>query len=172
MNCSSEPYRLRHRLSAEASAMDITITRVDWGRRVIPPSRSTHVRGWHPVRPGHGAIPFESLLESKLISRLAIYAELIRIRSQPVTIEYRNGGRLTRYTPDFRIELESVPQELKALGFEKETFVEVKPLVRSLKVEHVLGRQFQALRAATERPITLVTDWDISLALREVSHAA
>lgn len=172
MNRNSEPHRLRERLVVSASVTDITITRIDWGRRVIPPSRSTHVRGWHPVRPGHAAVPFESRLESKLISRLASYPELVRIRSQPVTIEYRHGERLTKYTPDFLVELESVPEELKALGFEEETFVEVKPLVRSLKVEHVLSRQFLALRAALTRRITLITDWDMSLALREVPHAA
>jgi hypothetical protein len=172
MNRNYEPDRLRERLASNASVTDITITRIDWGRRVIPPSRSTHVRGWHPVRPGHTVVPFESLLESRLISRLASCVELIRIRSQPVTIEYRHGGRLTKYTPDLLVEFESVPEGLKQLGFEEETFVEVKPLVRSLKVEHVLNRQFLALRAALARPITLVTDWDISLALREVSHAA
>lgn len=143
---------------------------MDTPERVIPPSRSHHVRGWHPVRDGHCSIPFESLLECRLITALATYAEVVRITSQPVTVSYENKGRLTRYTPDLHVLLSSVPDALAALGFEKETYVEAKPFLRAFHDEAKLLRQFRVLRAATQVAVVLLTDLDVQRLTREVHH--
>ncbi|SDX70745.1 hypothetical protein SAMN05421681_10776 [Lysobacter enzymogenes] len=129
--------------------------------RRIPLSRSTHMRGWHPVREGHPATPFESYLECRVISVLARYPQLVSIKSQPVTIFYRHDGRAHRYTPDLLVQLSEVPIALKVLGFEALTYVEVKPQRRAIEVEDTLQRQFNVVRQATGHAVALITDWDL-----------
>lgn len=172
MNCYSEAQRLRGRLTAPIDPAQIEILRVQPEARVIPLSYSRHVRGWHPVRPGHGSIAYESKLEATLITRLARFAALVSIRSQPVTVHYRQAGLRGRYTPDFLVMLSQVPAELAALGFGLQTYIEVKPLWRSLRNEARLARQFAALRTASGLPVVLVTSWDLSPESREVRHVA
>ncbi|QWP77219.1 hypothetical protein J5226_02095 [Lysobacter sp. K5869] len=129
--------------------------------RRIPLSRSTHMRGWYPVREGHPAVAFESRLECRVISVLARYPQTVLIKSQPVTIFYRHDGRAHRYTPDLLVQLSEVPLALKALGFEALTFVEVKPQRRAIEAEGTLRRQFNVVRQATGHAVALVTDWDL-----------
>ena len=172
MNCYSEAQRLRSRLAAPTDSEQIEILRVESEARAIPLSYAKHVRGWHPVRPGHGSIAYESKLEARLITRLSRLPELVSIRSQPVTVHYRQTGIRGRYTPDFLVTLSRVPVELVALGFGLRTLVEVKPLWRSMRNEQRLTRQFAALRKACELPVVLMTSWDLSPETREVRHVA
>ena len=94
--------------------------------RRIPLSHGAHVTGWHPVRPGHGMVQFESALERDCIAFLAQLTGFLRIKSQPTTVACAYGGRVRRYTPDFLVDFESVPGTLVALGFGLQTYVEVK----------------------------------------------
>lgn len=146
------------------------IEKIKPDHRVIPPSRGHHMRGWHPVRPGHGAIAFESRLECRTISALVAFPEMVRVRSQPVTVTYRDTGVALRYTPDLFVRLSSVPEELAELGFGLETYVEVKPFWRALSVQDKLIRQFAALRNAMNLPVALFTELDLPRMRREVSH--
>lgn len=150
---------LRGRLAVPTAPYEIEGVIPDYRR--IPLSRSAHVRGWHPVREGHPAIAFESNLERRVISALARYRQLRRIKTQPVTVLYRQNGRAHRYTPDLLVQLSKVPAPLRALGFETETYVEVKPLRRAIEAEDTLRRQFSVLRQATGTAVALVTDWDL-----------
>ena len=172
MNCFAEVQSLRGRLAAPEKPLDIEILRAQEGVRVIPLSRSRHVRGWHPVRPGHPSIAFESKLEAILITRLACLPELVSIRSQPVTVNYRYAGTRGRYTPDFRVELSDVPRELDRFGFSRVTYVEVKQFKRAVRAEDELSRKFAAIRSACGSPIILLTDLDLSTSSWEVRHAA
>lgn len=164
-------HQLRKRLITDLP-YEIQVEDIAWQRRVIPLSRSSHVRGWHPVRPDHPPVPFESKIEARLISDLASFPELVRIQAQPVTVFYRYTGRGYRYTPDFLVTLSSVPHELAALGFGLETFVEVKPLRHAVNSELKLSRQFKVLRQALQHQVVLVTDWDLKLGLQEVMYDA
>ena len=146
------------------------IEKIKPDHRVIPPSRGHHMRGWHPVRPGHGAIAFESRLECRTISALVDFPELVGVRSQPVTVTYRDEGVALRYTPDLFVTLSSVPEELAELGFGLETYVEVKPFCRALSVQDKLVRQFAALRSAMNLPVVLFTEHDLPRMRREVGH--
>lgn len=137
--------------------------------RKIPISRSSHVRGWHPVRPDHPAVAFESSLECDVIHSLSKLNALIRIRTQPITVHFHDGRRRTRYTPDLMVELERVPAALVDLGFERRTYVEVKPASKAAKHCEQLRHQFAILRAATATAVALVTEADLPL-LREVRH--
>lgn len=138
--------------------------------RRIPLSRSTHMRGWHPVRQGHPAVAFESYLERRVISILARYPQMEWIKTQPVTVLYRYNGRLHRYTPDFLVQLSEVPVALQALGFQTQTFVEVKPKRRAVEAEDTLRRQFSVMRQATGHAMALITDWDLLADEMEVPH--
>ena len=163
---------LRTRLCASGCASTSKIEAIHPARRVIPLSRSHHVRGWHPVRHNHSPIQFESKLESRVISALVGYSELIRIQSQPVTVVFRHEGRVRRYTPDFLVALTSVPQDLARLGFGLETFIEVKPLSRATVSEWELALKFSVIRDAMAQPITLITELDLAPTVREVRHGA
>lgn len=163
MHASFNADQLRAALAAAPVPDDCHIARVEPDRRVIPISRGRHVRGWHPIRPDHPAVAFESKLECHLLTALARFDELVRVRSQPVTVSYTVQGTHYRYTPDFLVELSKVPNALARAGFARQTYVEVKPLRRALRVEPTLRRQFPVLRQATQTPVTLITDWDLFL---------
>lgn len=168
---SRASHLLRQRLAAFfPDACHITNVMPD--KRVIPASRNRHVRGWHPVRPGHLPVPFESKLECRALSALVEFDEVCRVRSQPITVVYEYDGRSYRYTPDFLVELSAVPKALAGLGFGLQTYVEVKPLRHALRTEHALLRKFDVVRNATQTTVTLLTDWDLSLAEQEVRHGA
>src|SRR5580765_3805004 len=144
----AETQLLRQRL-ADGPSCGPLIEAIVHRKRVIPPSRSSHVRGWHPVRKNHPAVPFESLLECRVISALAGYQEFLGILSQPLTVSYWYRSRLHRYTPDFWVSFNEVPPDLEAIGFARETYLEVKPLLRALSNEDDLHRRLSCLQVAT-----------------------
>lgn len=157
--------QIRTTLSTSTHPDRFDITEVLPARRTIPLSRSSHVCGWHPVRPGHGSIAFESGLECALIGLLGQEPDLEEVRSQPITVNYRDGERGTRYTPDLFVQFAKVPPAFKRLGFALKTFVEVKPLERAASLLDKLQLQLSVVRAATGHPAVLVTDLDL-LALK------
>ena len=162
-----DPDELRCLLSS-VRAENLAVTKLVVGQRVIPLSYASHVRGWHPVGPGHPSVPFESKLEASTISSLAALREFAGIQSQPVTVSYRWHNATYTYTPDLRVQLRVVPAQLRRLGFGSDTFVEVKPLKRAWCDQMALHRRFTAIRAATHLPIVLVTDHDLPHLLEEV----
>ena len=161
MQQAVEVDQLRKYLAGDNNQFDTRVERVDTLKRVIPPSRGCHVRGWHPTRKGQPSVPFESLLESRVISWLINHHEMLEIVSQPVTVHYRHQGRRHRYTPDFLVRFSSVPDKLRVLGFAESTLIEVKPYERAREKAEVLARQFAALRLARQCPVVLLTDRDI-----------
>lgn len=172
MNALSPADEFRKRLKVANDLLGIHIESVHPRHRTIPLSYAAHVRGWHPVRPDHPAVPFESKLESEAISALARYPEMMRIQSQPVTVVYWHDGRIRHYTPDFHVSFASVPKHLARLGFGVETFIEVKPLLRACRMEAKLSVRFAVIREAAMIPIVLLTDWDLVQDRREVCYGA
>lgn len=162
---------LLRRSLAEPAPREL-ITTIAEKSRVIPISHARHMRGWHPVRPNHSQVPFESRLEAKFISEVAQFPQFRAIRSQPITALYTYDGRQGRYTPDFLLELSSVPTSLADLGFGKRTYVEIKPFTRALKDKDRLARKFSALRQATGLPVILVTDLDLRELALVLRHEA
>ncbi len=163
-------HSLRSYLLEDRLATPFHIAAIELNRRVIPLSRSRHVRGWHPVRRGHGAIGFESLLERRVIDALATYSELIRISSQPVTVTYREGQATRRYTPDLLVDLAEVPIELAEIGFGQRTYIEVKPYIEALNIRERLSRRFAVVTDAMDLPIVLLTDLDLPTIGQEVRY--
>ena len=134
---------------------DIRLLSVHYNVRVIPISRSTHVRGFHPVRVGHPQVPFESLNESNYIDVISTQPGFRRIEAQPITIEYLCNGRRRRYTPDFLVEFDDLTPALQRLGYGLQTFVEVKPLNVALANLGKLAMQLSLVVLATGRPAIL-----------------
>ena len=172
MQASLDAYQLRAALAVAPVPEQCHIRRIEHDRRVIPISRGRHVRGWHPIRPDHPPVAFESKLECMLLTALARFGELRSVTSQPVTVSYTVQGASHRYTPDFLVDFADVPNPLARLGFDRRTYVEVKPLHRALHIEAALRRQFPVLRQAMQTAVTLITDWDLTLSTREARHDA
>lgn len=126
--------------------------------RRIPLSHGAHVTGWHPVRPGHGMVQFESALERDCIAFLAGHPGFIEIKSQPTTITFAYAGRVRRYTPDFLVAFEGVPENLAALGFAPQTYVEVKYAEQAAVDRNIIAARLQGLRQVTGRPAVLLDE--------------
>lgn len=126
--------------------------------RRIPLSHGAHVTGWHPVRPGHGMIQFESALERDCIGFLARHSGFLRIRSQPITVTFAHAGRARRYTPDFLADFECVPDALAILGFALQTYVEVKYAQQAADDLDVVTARLDALRQSTGLPAVLLDE--------------
>lgn len=154
-------------------ASRITITGVVERHRAIPLSRGAHVRGYHPVRKGHGSVAFESLGERDTITWLAGFPELVRIESQPVTVFYELDGTAHRYTPDFRVDLAEVPFELECLGFGLRTYIEFKPTWAVPGARAELDLAFRAMKLAVQAPHVLITEAELgALSYMVNNHAA
>jgi hypothetical protein len=128
-----------------------------WAERTVPVSRGCNIRGYHPVREGHGAIAFESLIERDTITLLASVAQVTRIVSQPVTISYLYQKRPYRYTPDFMVEWRVMPVIWSERGFSKRCFIECKPHEKLESLEASLTRSEAAIKALAIGPRVLVT---------------
>jgi hypothetical protein len=137
------------------------ILSADWGARKIPVSKGGHIRGHHPVRPDHDSVPFESLGECRAISLFAGIPEMERISAQPVTIQYRYGNRVYKYTPDFMLEWSEVPLEWRNRGFGKTSFVECKPLGKALSQVEKLSRNLAAIAALEKGPLIFLTEREL-----------
>lgn len=150
---------------------DYPIEGITADARSIPLSYRHHVRGFHPVRPDLPAVAFESLLESRAIDWFSRRPELMRLSTQPITVRYRIGRSVRRYTPDLRVRLAHVSPALRQLGFGLDTLVEVKPIWMALRDAEKLACKFGVLRAACNLPVVLLTDRDLD-ELEEVFHVA
>lgn len=115
-------------------------------RNVIPHSRDGY-RGEHPVARSDGRlVQCESLLELDALMMLdAFDRTIVNVESQPVSLEYRQDGRLRKWTPDFLIERNGVKPELVEVKTLKHLYP-ADPLARADTVD-----RFKALKDAAER---------------------
>jgi len=120
------------------------------------------IMGWHPVKAGHGAVPYESSLERDLLPQLGGLHCLHKVVAQPVTIHFHFQGQRMRYTPDFWVWLVSVPPGLAALGVSNTRFfIEVKPTERLEACQHTLEIKLLGLRLAMRLPTVVCTEVEI-----------
>ncbi len=127
--------------------------------RRIPLSQGGHLTGWHPVRPGHGSVPFESALERDAITWLSQWPGFCRRVAQPITVEYlRADGRLAHYTPDLWVIFDPLPGALQARGFGAETYIEVKYALEAEPLADRLTWLQAAVERETQRPWVLLTE--------------
>jgi hypothetical protein len=110
------------------------------------------------VRPGHGMVQFESALERDCIGFLACHPGFLRIKSQPTTISFVHAGHARRYTPDFLVDFECVPDIFATLGFALQTYVEVKYAEQAAADCELIMARLDALRHATGLPAVLLDE--------------
>lgn len=69
--------------------------------RRIPLSRRSHITGFQPLPTG--TAEHESALERDFVARTSLLHPAASIISQPLTLRFRDGARMRRYTPDFLV---------------------------------------------------------------------
>lgn len=151
-------------------AIAMQIVGVDIESRRIRATKGGHIRGYEPLGAGRPSVAFESLLERRVIRKLASFPELLDIRAQPLTVRYSLGGKFRRYTPDLLVVLREVPQELETLGFGLQTIVEVKAASLLVSDRDRLELGIRALRKARLEPFVLLTERDLDAGALEVLH--
>jgi hypothetical protein len=150
----------------------VELVDVKFCHRVIPLSRRGHVTGWHPVRPGHAQIPFESRLERDAISWLAAAEEFESIQSQPLTITFRDEQEIRRYTPDFLVSFaqgSTPPTRCGRIPWHC-FLVEVKYEQDWCQHEARAALQIHAAIQATQHPLVVLTERDVRPAIKGRRH--
>jgi len=107
-------------------------------RSIVRPTGSI-LRGKFPSRKNGRMVQHEGLLELDAIYLFETSCRVLRYREQPVTLQYPDGARLRRYTPDFELVLDGGEVVL----------VEVKPK-RSLCKQEV-RHKFNCIASHMER---------------------
>jgi hypothetical protein len=69
--------------------------------RRIPLSRRTHMSGFQPL--ATETTEHESALERDFVTLARFLPPDASITSQPITLSFRNGATMRRYTPDFLV---------------------------------------------------------------------
>lgn len=121
-------------------------------RKVVTGRRTGALTGYHPSRKMGAPVPFESLLELDALVLLEVDWKVVQFATQPVTFQWRDAGRVRRYTPDLLV--------VTALG---RTFREVKPARRLARDPVLRGRRerIEAECAALGADFEVWTDKDI-----------
>jgi hypothetical protein len=118
---------------------------------------------------GIGSVEYESGLERDFLLWIGGNSRLTDVASQPFTVGGWIGGSYRRYTPDYLVVMSRAPPELRSLGFESRTVVEVKPAAFAKDVE--VQQKLCLVRAVTGLPVVVVTERDINMPLSvEVNH--
>lgn len=87
------------------------------------------MRGKFPSRKNGRMVHHEGLLELDAIYLFETSPEIVRYREQPATVQYPDGPRLRRYTPDFELLLatgEVVIVEVKPIRFLEKEEIRIK----------------------------------------------
>jgi hypothetical protein len=69
--------------------------------RRIPLSHRSHITGFQPL--ATGTAEHESALERDFVTRTGFLFPTASIVSQPITLTFRDGAKMRRYTPDFLV---------------------------------------------------------------------
>lgn len=120
--------------------------------RRIPLSRRSHITGFRPL--DGEAVEHESALERDFVMLVTFLDAGATIISQPITIEFQDGARLRRYTPDFRVIWTHSSSELVEVKYRADLrtqWVRLRPgFVAARTLAKESGSRF---RIATERGI-------------------
>ena len=120
--------------------------------RRIPLSRRSHVTGFRPL--DGEAIEHESALERDFVLLAKFLDPGAQITSQPVTIDFQEGARQRRYTPDFRVTWSDGRCELVEVKYRADLRSNWAMLRPGFVAARALTRQTGgAFRIATERGI-------------------
>jgi hypothetical protein len=120
--------------------------------RRIPLSRRSHIVGFQPLPTG--LAEHESALERDFVTLVSFLDPGVSITSQPITLAFRDGQRLRRYTPDFLVRPSNGRAQLvevKYRGDLRQQWTRLKPAFKAARIwAEEQGTEF---RIATERSI-------------------
>jgi|GEM_PF-6996790 len=103
-------------------------------------------------------VPFESTLERDFLSLVSSWPSFKKVLAQPITVPWFDGVRWRRYTPDFQLELTTVPDGLKRYGYESTTYIEVKYEKDFQENKEAITARLDAVTAATNHPAIVVSE--------------
>jgi TnsA endonuclease-like protein len=120
--------------------------------RRIPLSRRSHITGFQPL--ATGTVEHESALERDFVTLTSFRHPDARIISQPVTLNFRDGAKTRRYTPDFLVQHSAAQAELVEVKYR----ADLRANWARLRPAFVAARQWardhgSVFRIATERSI-------------------
>ncbi len=139
--------------------------------RRVPVGRAARITGWHPIRYGHGPVPFDSSLERDFLNALVSLPGFKKVIAQPVTVHYAVWGEHHKYTPDYLVTMSEIPDCFAAVGITQTTFfVEVKHTRLLDECANRLECSLAALRMATGIPVLLLTEQEIRVRKEEYFH--
>jgi hypothetical protein len=120
--------------------------------RRIPLSRRSHITGFRPIN--GDAVEHESALERDFVLLSTFLDAGAAIASQPVTIEFQDGARLRRYTPDFRVIWSDGRSELVEVKYRADLRVQWARLRPGFAAARTMAKTNGGrFRIATERGI-------------------
>jgi hypothetical protein len=132
------------------------VVRVVWGYRRVPLSYGRHHGGRVTLWPGGPSVRVESHEEACVVRGL-VASGCERVTAQPVTIWYRLGGRMRRYTPDLDVQASSARSALRGPAGETRFLVEVRPVNRLRLSPHEWTTLVAVVLQATGLPLILLS---------------
>jgi hypothetical protein len=119
-----------------------------WVVRRIPLSRRSHITGFQPQ--SLGVTEHESALERDFVMLVRFADAAARITAQPVTIQFKDQGRMRRYTPDFLVHWSVGEAELVEVKYQ----VDLRRLGKQLRPRFIAARQWARAHSARFRVAT------------------
>ena len=122
-----------------------------------------HLNGKKKTSRRKKMVPYESSLECSFLEWVEECTALKDVVRPPLQVRGMFDAIPRRYAPNFLVEMDPVPWDLKRIGFGSVTFVEVKPskFVDNWDVQLKL----ELLKLATGLPAVLITELTMSLSI-------
>lgn len=120
--------------------------------RRIPLSHRSHVIGFQPLR--SGTAEHESALERDFVTLSSFLDPTASILAQPVTLHFRDGGRMRRYTPDFLVRSSHAVSQLVEVKYRRDLDLQKDRLAAGFAAARVWAVEHgAAFRLATDEDI-------------------
>jgi hypothetical protein len=120
--------------------------------RRIPLSRRSHITGFQPL--ATGTAEHESALERDFVTLTSFRHPDARIISQPATLNFSDGARTRRYTPDFLVQRSAAHSELVEVKYRADLHANWARLRPAFVAARLWAREHGAVfRIATERSV-------------------
>jgi len=118
--------------------------------RRIPLSHRSHITGFQTL-PLSGLTEHESALERDFVALTTFRDAAARITSQPITLSFREGPTLRRYTPDFLVHWSDGGSELVEVKYR----ADLREHWRELRPGFIAARLWACEIAIQSRPASL-----------------
>jgi hypothetical protein len=115
-------------------------------------NRRSHVTGFQPL--ATGSTEFGSALGRDFVTLTSFLDPTASITAQPVTLCFREGQKLKRYTPDFLVRSRIIPSELVEVRYEADLLLHRDRLQPGFSAARIWAfNEGLSFRAVTDREI-------------------